>query len=378
MALKILATADLHIGMKFSGYPEVQAKLTGARVRTLSRLIDKANLEECGLFLIAGDLFERVTIPKNTVLEVAALLDEFQGACLAVLPGNHDYYSSGSSSLWKLFNEKKGDRVLLLDRQEPCGLGHYGLNVVLYPGPCTAKHAQENAISWIHEPRGNAEAGTETKPETLHIGLAHGSIAGMSLDAQGNYFPMTVEALERAGLDFWVVGHTHLRYPDKDSSGTTLFVPGTPEPDGFDCGHGGTAWIIEASNPKLLNKKPLDTGEYRFHRRELSLDNDSDLSNIFNRYRSPDFKKTLIKLELKGTLAAEKLRSLREIIRDLEDSLFWSRIDDGQVAEQITPERVEAEFTEGSFPYLLLKELIDAEDREALQAAYALIQEVRS
>ena len=47
MAMKILAAADLHLGMKFSGYPEVQAQLSGARFTALKRLIETANREDC-------------------------------------------------------------------------------------------------------------------------------------------------------------------------------------------------------------------------------------------------------------------------------------------------------------------------------------------
>ena len=50
-------------------------------------------------------------------------------------------------------------------------------------------------------------------------------------------------------------------------------------------------------------------------------------------------------------------------------------IDDSGVLEKISEKTVEAEFTEGSFPYLLLKRLIADRDFEALQTAYVLLQE---
>ena len=54
--LKILASADYHLGMKFAGYPNVQQKLAEARFLSLKRLVETANDAGCDLFLVAGDL----------------------------------------------------------------------------------------------------------------------------------------------------------------------------------------------------------------------------------------------------------------------------------------------------------------------------------
>jgi len=65
MSLKIFHTADIHLGMKFAGYPEVQSELTEARFVTLENLAKKANEESCDLFVVAGDLFDRTGVAKR-------------------------------------------------------------------------------------------------------------------------------------------------------------------------------------------------------------------------------------------------------------------------------------------------------------------------
>lgn len=60
--MKILHTADLHLGMKFAGYPEVQQELAEARFQTLERLVERANREN--LFYLqwdAAELAEEIT-----------------------------------------------------------------------------------------------------------------------------------------------------------------------------------------------------------------------------------------------------------------------------------------------------------------------------
>ena len=377
MGIKILATADLHLGMKFAAYPEVQAELAEARYETLARLVDTANREKCNLFLVAGDLFHRATAAKKDIVRAAGLLAEFQGECAAVLPGNHDYYAGSSGSLWSSFREHAGDRVLLLDQRKIYDLNHYGLAAWLYPGPCDAKHSAENAISWLSPPAKSPKGGEAPKGH-LRIGVAHGSVEGRSPDAQGVYFHMTREELRRAGLDLWVVGHTHGQFPRGDEEADPVFIPGCPEPDGFDCSHEGKAWLLTAGADGDVRWQSLSTGAYRFQRRELTLNKDSDLKALFEAYRSGDFSRTLLRLELKGRLSAEKMREVREAMDALVESVFWLRVDDGDLSEEITLKRLQAEFSTGSFPYLLLERLIEAKDSEALQLAYALIQEART
>jgi hypothetical protein len=78
---------------------------------------------------------------------------------------------------------------------------------------------------------------------------------------------------------------------------------------------------------------------------------------------------------LSGRLEAEQLSELGRHLAEAEKSFFHTQIDDSGLLERISEQNVEAEFTEGSFPYRLLKHLIAKKDFEALQTAYALLQE---
>jgi DNA repair exonuclease SbcCD nuclease subunit len=389
--LKILASADFHLGMKFAGYPEVQDKLAEARFLSLKHLVDKANKEDCALFLIAGDLFDRVSVSTRDIKRAADLLGGFHGQLVAVLPGNHDFYSGNASSLWSRFSEAAGDRILLLRDPRIYDLSHYDLTILLAAGPCDSKHSKSNAISWIRD-TGNQGEYTESNGETLRIGVAHGSIEGVSPDAQGVYFPMKREQLDQAPVDFWIIGHTHRQHPSENEGITfsaaappPVLIPGTPEPDGFDCSHGGTAWLIEADENKTIRLESLSTGTYRFIREELTLESDGELQSLTKelggtRLRGAELRgaeqaRTLLRLTLRGRIEADQLVELRRQLAEAEKSFFYAQIDDSGVLERISEKNVEAEFTEGSFPYRLLKQLIAREDFEALQTAYTLLQE---
>ena len=157
MALKIFLTADVHLGMKFASYPEVQTELIEARFNTLANCVSIANKEECDLFVVAGDLFDRVSISDKDIIRTAQILSEFQGRLSCTLPGNHDYYPSGSRDIWQLFDQHTGDSHTVLKEESCFSLKPFDLDVNLYPAPCDAKHSQNNKLSWIKEFQKNKE-----------------------------------------------------------------------------------------------------------------------------------------------------------------------------------------------------------------------------
>jgi DNA repair exonuclease SbcCD nuclease subunit len=375
--LKILASADHHLGMKFAGYPGVREELAEARFCALQRLVALANDRGCALFLIAGDLFDRLSVSPKDVKRAVDLLNGFQGQLAAVLPGNHDFYSGTASALWSRFGERAGDRILLLRDPRVYDLQHYDLNVLLYAAPCDSKHGKTNVISRLQKQNPARE-----DPDALRIGVAHGSIEGISPDAQGTYFPMTREELDQAPVDLWVVGHTHRQHPaelkqidPEAASGPLLLIPGTPEPDGFDCRHGGAAWMIEAGQSRRIRVESLATGTYRFIHEQIALESPGDLRRLEQKLRSAQMDRTLLRLKLIGRLDADQIARLRQLQREAEQSSFYAQIDASRLVERITERTVEAEFTRGSFPYRLLKSLIAERDFEALQTAYTLLQE---
>jgi len=357
--------------MKFAGYPEVQVELSEARFNTLERLVGSANETQCNLFIIAGDLFDRVTVAKRDVIRAAHLLKDFQGALVAVLPGNHDFISRGQTDLWMPFKENAGDRVLILEEKKSYSLTHYDLDAALYAAPCGSKHSSENTIGWMRE-------ASKDQSVKYHIGIAHGSLEGFSPDFDERYYPMTVQELLGCGMDLWLMGHTHIPYPSQPGQSDRIFYPGTPEPDGFDCQHNGNAWVLELADDRTVTPASVATGAYRFLHDEVEIGNPHDLEALKKKYAAPEHRKTLLKIRLRGRIPREEYQLLSHVRKILEEQLFYLVWNDTEVSEEITLEGIHQEFTEGSFPHQLLTCLAQSGDSEALQIAYELMQELRA
>ncbi len=371
MDLKIFHTADVHLGLKFSRYDDLQSDLIAARFDTLQGLVEKSNEEACHLFAVAGDLFDRVTVAKRDIQKCVDILNAFEGHLVAVLPGNHDYVSS-DSDLWAAFNDRAGDRVLVLDKRQSYDLTSYDLSVALYPGPCEAKHSGENAIGWITE---------EPKDTDLdfHIGIAHGNVAGYGQDDEQKYYPMTREELLGCDMDLWLLGHIHVQSPSEITSQERIYYSGIPEPDGFDCHHEGCAWLLELRDDRRVDARPIQTGTYRFAHHDAEIQRQDDIENLKARYSGTEYARTLLKLKLNGRVPQEIFEELPDLKDQIGNQVGFLSVDDDDVAIEITSEKIDREFTDGSFPHQLLSDLANNDaDAEALQIAYEMIQEART
>lgn len=367
----ICASADLHLGMRFSGYPFVKKELSKARYTALENLVSTANRISCDLLVIAGDLFDRPNLPDGEIQTTLETLSRFQGRLILLLPGNHDFLLGAGAPLWKRIDDERLDRLIVLKETRPLSLDAYGLPVTVYPGPCTAPHSNENRIGWVREAR-NA-GGNEG---LFHLGIAHGSIAGLSPDLNDEYYPMTPRELESAGLDLWIIGHTHVSHPEAAAAGT-LLVPGTPEPDGFDRQGDGTAWIVRVDESKTPAFEKISTGSYRFDRREQRIESADDLPKLAEELKQTADPSLLFQLTLSGTLDKTDFPKLAEIQPDLESLFFYLAVDTDAVEPAVTTQVIEDEFIQGSFPRELLTRLQKEEDGAAVRKAYEIIQELR-
>jgi exonuclease SbcD len=368
MVLTILATSDLHLGMKFAGLPDVQAVLAEARFACLERIVAAANERGIDLLLVAGDLFHTANPVKRDVLRAAQLLRGFEGRLAAILPGNHDHLSPGQDTLWPAFRDAGGDRLLVLDEARPYPLVHFDLDACLYPGPCRRKQSAGNAIGWVN-------AAGRDPGARHHVGVAHGSLAGVSPDLEGSYYPMRENELLAAGLDLWVIGHTHLRYPERPGRASRVFLPGTPEPDGYDCDHTGGAWVL-AFDDGGVSAEPIETGSYRFVHETLTSTSAPDLAALAARHSGDSAAREVLKVRLAGRIARGERGRLAETADAVRARVLHLDWDETAIRESLDRDAIDAEYAAGSFPHRLLSSLLD--DPEALEIAHQALEEARS
>lgn len=365
MTIKIFHTGDIHLGMKYNSYPEkVKVLLSEARYETLEKMVEKANGLTADLFVIAGDLFNTIQMQKSDIIRTINILKEFHGACVLVLPGNHDY-DNGMIDLWDRFIKEANEKIIILNEEKPFDLKDFHLDATIYPAFCQKKHSTENRLTWIKDQGLNSTS-------KYHIGIAHGALEGLSLDMEGNYYPMRTNELLSIPMNLWLLGHAHIIFPRQDKiSDNIIFNAGTPEPDGLDYRYDGAAWFITLVNGKN-NAAKITTGQYRFFDQEFEINTDDDLDKVRAWALSEEPQKKVIRLILRGNISEKIYANLNTFYQELDNELLFLKIDDVRLKTKIDHNIIKKEFTKGSFPYEFLTSLLH--DEEALQIAYDLLR----
>ena len=355
MSLRILHTADNHIGLSFNQYPEpARERLIEERFASLERVVATANDRAAHFLVVAGDLFDKSTVPKAQVERAVKLLAKFEGEAVLVLAGNHDFCEGPDSKLWKQFRSAaEGSRVLALTEPGTRDFESDDYKVRFYACPCPTKHGKEHMIGWVGE--------GEKSQDTLHIGIAHGNVEGLGLDADQRYFNMAESDFRNAGLHTWLLGHIHVPSPAPGITGKPLyFMPGIHTPDSVKCSHSGHAWWIEMDADGTSRHEQLTTGAIRFVRMNPNLQHANDIRELQAKCESLDAPNTILDLQLTGRLREEEVAELNAMLAEISTRfLDFSR--DQDIAPVLDAATISKRFPEGTLPGTLLHALLEDE-----------------
>ena len=200
VALKLLHTADWHLGKRFPSFPtDQELRLTRARLAVVGRILDLAHSRGVDAVLCAGDLFDS---PAPEAQWWEGVLREFQRRDwtrpVFLLPGNHDPLTP--SSLYHAshpFRQRLPDYVHVVDSDDYSF--ELGENAILLGRPCRSHAGQSDLADGLPV----REAGDDR----IRIGLIH----GQTFDIEGHQtnFPIGRGTAEAKGLDYLAIGDTH-------------------------------------------------------------------------------------------------------------------------------------------------------------------------
>ncbi len=265
VALKLVHTADWHLGMRFPGFDEDdRKKLTRARLAVIERILGTAARCGADAVLCAGDLFDEPAPPREWWEGLCTCLRAHgRAACpVFLLPGNHDPLVAGS--VWSAdhpFCRTLPDFAHVVDRDD----FHYSLKpeAVLYAAPCRSQAGQKDLALSL--------PAREPGDERIRIGLVHGSTFDLK-DCQTN-FPIAVDAAARRGFDYLAIGDTHgFREVPPGAVPPTVY-PGAPEPTSFGDQDAGCAALVFVSRTRRVTVRRERVASWTWQeRRVASLD----------------------------------------------------------------------------------------------------------
>ena len=304
VVLKLLHTADWHLGRRFKTFQEEQEReLTIARMEAVERTLRAAERHNVDAVLCAGDLFDEPSPEAKWWQPLATLLRscDWRDRPLFLLPGNHDPLLP--DSIWAPahpFRAQLPAWVQVIDRDDfACELAH---GAVLYARPCRSKAGQ-------HDPTLSIPA-RAAGDERIRIGLAHGSTFDMK-GCQVN-FPIARDAAVRCGLDYLAIGDTHsFRFVPAERTLPPTIYPGTPEPTSFDEQTPGNVAIVRFNRLRQARVQPERVAKWTWQdARVTALEELRELARA-------SLRTTVLRLQIVMRLSAPEHEEAEQLLEEL-------------------------------------------------------------
>ena len=370
MTIRIVHTADNHIGISYNTVSQAKSQLVQERLDSLKRIVAEGNKVGANYLVIAGDLFDVTKVNKTRIAEVAKILKGFNEKVI-IIPGNHDFFIDEVDALWNVFKTNiDAEKILVLDQYEVLIDTVGDQEVRFYPAACRTLHSDQNMIGWVVN---------EEKPmNSINIGIAHGNVVGLGRDEDDKYFNMSEIELKAAGLDFWLLGHIHVAYPTLNEVSTNpgYFMSGTHMPDSWKSKNKGNAWVIDVSADKKVKARKFQPSEFSYKVIDKDLRSSIDIDDLKTELFQCK-KNTAVKLNLTGTLVDQDLGTLNMFIKVCKDDFIHFE-ENKFIKTKIDLTTINNEFVQGSLPHTLLTELLNEDpDGLSIQMAFETIQRIK-
>jgi len=263
---QILCTGDVHLGRRPSRIPVENDELSVRRV--WDRFVETALNREVDVAVLTGDIVDS----ENQMYEAYGALergvrDLAQGGIEVVaVAGNHDHdafprlaRSINLEGLHLLGRGGTWDEVEVSDRD-----GGTTVRFVGWSFPQATEHAS---------PLEDLEIPESDLPT---VGVLHCEAGS----GEGQYAPVRRDALARAPVDTWLLGHIHAPNEHRETGQIHLY-PGSLQP--LDPGEPGThgAWLVEVGPTETAAKQlPLASLRYEEATLDVSgLETEQDIEN---------------------------------------------------------------------------------------------------
>lgn len=313
MAIKILHTADIHLGAAFGiavNRPDIQRK----RIKeTFSRIIELCNNGDYDLLLIAGDLFD-----SSSPGEVEWVKSRFSAlSCpVCLIPGNHDFYHDESVYAAADF----GDHVEIFTEREGGKKVYSELDLTVCGRPDVSERSYESPLNRLKA----------SKDTEYNIALIHGSFDDGRAAKDDHLF--TEEQIKASGFNYIAAGHWHSMREITPSP--ACWYSGSPEILSY--GDSAAGNVLEVTiDENGVKVKPLKLSQTRLLKEEINLElpewKEAANDHIISHLKGKANADALLEVVLTGMVGAESALDAKLIEDELSESFLGAKVKDSRI-----------------------------------------------
>lgn len=328
--LRLLHTADVHLGARHTDLGDGAAALRERRFAAFRAAVDLAVAEKVDLVLVAGDLFDSNVQPRRSVERVAGELRRLGEARIrtVLIPGTHDVYDRASiyraHDLPALAGSTPDDDWVTLLTPERPDVHLPTLDAVVFGRVFATKRAPQSPLEGL-------EAGADERA-TWKIGMVHGALAIAGVVERDEVL-VTTEEIAASGLDYLALGHWHSAQQGRAGS-TTYAYSGAPEPVAIDQDKAGSVLLVtldRQGEAKTVAVEERRVGRTRFQALELDLAALGSQPALVERLRSLADPDLVLDVRLTGLRPDEVDVATDEVEAELRSAFFRLRVRDRSV-----------------------------------------------
>lgn len=309
--VKILHCGDLHFDTPFK---ELNNKLSWKckeeLLEVFKKIIDLVISENVQILLIAGDIFDNLSVNKETISFIANNLKRIENVRVFISPGNHDPYNN--KSFYKII-EWPENVYIFKSKMESVEIKE--LDTVIWGAAFNESYEKQTLLENI-----------SIDNSKINIAVLHGEIE--SLNASNNYNPIYLEDIEKSKIDYIALGHRH-KFSSIKRVGTSYYsYSGCPQGRGFD--ELGEKGVVIGEVFKGGNSlKFVNTAKRKYYIEEIDVSGADNYEQIIKKILNvckDKIRSNFYKIILRGEL--EEHFNLNEdiLLNRLEDEFYYIKI----------------------------------------------------
>ena len=307
--LKILHTADIHLGAKFLGLGNKGANQREQVRATFKNVVSTAENERVDIVLIAGDLFDSNQQPQRNielVMEQFSLLQQ-NNIPVCLIPGTHDPLDT-SSIYHKVEFEKQCTNLKIFKSSDISCQEYPEIDLTVYGKPNLSNRSHVSPLKGLKRM-------TSTK---FHVAMAHGSlyIPG-KIEDDDHVF--RIEEVKASGMDYIALGHWHRPYAC--SQKPPAWYCGPPEwiPDHREK---GSILLVTISDSGEVKVEPKGIGIRDYDNPGIEVSEVQGLAELKGKILEGANQNLIRKATLKGLRDTEILLNPEELEDELGEQFF--------------------------------------------------------
>ncbi|MEO8379956.1 MAG: DNA repair exonuclease [Acidobacteriota bacterium] len=304
--LKLLHTADWHLGRRFRSFPDEGAlKLSRARFEVLDRVFLAADRFAVDAVLCAGDLFDEPNPAKESWEQAATRLRKHSSSKrpIFLLPGNHDPLTA--DSVWAQghkFRSLLPEWIHVVDRED--FEYTFANGAVLYAVPCMSSAGQRDPTESIPK--------RTSGDERIRVGMVHGSTFDAK-DWQTN-FPINSDAVLLRGLDYLAIGDTHgFRFIPPNREHPPTIYPGAPEATAFDEKDPGSVAVVFINQQRVATVRQERVARWTWEEQDITT-----LDELRTLVRRSNLDDRVLRLRVNMKVSAPEYDEAEVLLEDLQ------------------------------------------------------------